>query len=191
VIDTSASGAGNRHIHDSLILALETHPRLDPARTLAVVMWSEWDRDDFIADTAAVTPGRTDTYYYSDHSALVGTMGMVGESNCVVQIDAVKKIKNEASRALENYLQTVSLRSYLQHRGIASVFTRYRSAQCFDLGSWLPQDLQQSWNQQFDIGLCLGDMAHDTIDGFHPTPQWHRVWTQAVLLPFLVTQGLA
>ena len=194
VVDTSASGAGNRHIHDSVILAVEQAPMLDPTRTLAVVMWSGWDRDDFLGSHTALSPGRADAYRYTNDTVCISTRGMLGDSNSVVNLDAVKKIKDEKSRALENFTLVVGLRKYLESRGITAIFTQHSSQlqeQSFDITQYLPDGLVDVWQQQFDIWYRLGDMAQDTIDGSHPTPKWHRVWTQSVLLPYLISKGIA
>lgn len=193
VIDASASGAGNHHIHDATILALESRPDIDPSNTLVVVMWSGWDRDDFLAVPECIDPAAKDTYWYSDHTVCASTRGMGGDSNSVVDLSAVQKIKDAYSRALENYVQVRSLRSYCESRGFTTVFTQHSSAgseQWFDPPRYLPAPLDLAWQDLFDVWCRLGDMAQDTIDGSHPTPQWHRVWTQAVLVSYLITKGM-
>ena len=177
-----------------MILALEQESVIDPGRTLAVVMWSGWDRDDFIASHTALSPGVVDTYRYTDDTVCVSTRGMLGDSNSVVNLDAVKKIKDEKSRALENLVLVVGLRKYLEGRGITTIFTQHSSRvqeQSFDITQYLPDSLAEIWQQQFDVWYRLGDMAQDTIDGSHPTPQWHRIWTQSVLIPYLISKGIA
>lgn len=193
VIDTSASGAGNRHIHDATILALETRSDLQAQDTLVVVMWSGWDRDDFIAVPQAIHSANTDTYWYSDAAVCASTRGMGGDRNTVISLDAVQKIKDPYTRSLENFALVRSLRSYCEHRGFSTVFTQHSARadeQWFDPAQCLPLDLQPQWSSLFDIGCRLGDMAQDTIDGSHPTAQWHYTWTQAVLVSWLITKGM-
>ena len=72
VLDTSLPGAGNYHISNSLIWALESEST-DPKQSLVIVMWSGNDRDDWITPVSNINQYPFE-FKYSDNvmSAIAG-----------------------------------------------------------------------------------------------------------------------
>ena len=191
VLDCSCSGAGNKHIHDSIILALESDSNLTPSNTQVVVMWSGHDRDDFMVASDSVNPTNSDRYCYADNVELVLTGGILGGSNCVLSVDVIKKIKSDKSRALENFIYIVGLHQYLTARGFNFVFTNFSTALrlCgLDIKKYLTAGQSQTLDNALAVTTALGDYALDTIDGTHPSSQWHHKWAENILVPQLLKQ---
>lgn len=204
VWDLSCSGAGNKHINRSVIFTLECEPI--PAKdTLVVVMWSGYDRDDFMVDPKAVdninlSTSPQDYYNYTDNVSLGLTGGLVGSSNLLVNIENIKKIKNFHSRALDNYISIQSLAYYLKARGFKYVFTEFSSPgqmtdTNFDPVTYLPSPLKSTFQQLVrDLHPNLGDYAKPYLeqnkknkggDGYHPDAEQHLDWCREILLPYL------
>jgi hypothetical protein len=189
VIDCSCSGAGNKHIHDSLIYQLETDTAITPDNTIVAVMWSGFDRDDFIVDPDSINLNNVNQYAYTDQARLMITGGLLGNSNGVISIDVIKKIKSEQSRALENYIYVAGLYHYLVSRGFKFLFTMF-SSNIKETGLHLDQNLTptllNNFNSMISVRPYLGDFAQDTIDTSHPTTYWHSQWAQSVLAPCIL-----
>jgi hypothetical protein len=196
VWDGSCAGAGNNHIARSVITCIELGD-FDPADTLVVVMWSGYDRDDFLVSSEVVSRSQPDHYSYADNVSLGMTGGLLGDSNLIVNIENVKKIKNLPSRALENYIIMKSLAGYLDACRVRYVFTEFSTPgqmkdTNFDPVPHLATKLQQPF---VDLvrGLTpnLGDWALPELkqnkesDGYHPDADQHLSWTRSVLLPYL------
>lgn len=191
VLDCSCSGAGNKHIHDSIILALESNPDLTSKNTQVVVMWSGYDRDDFIVSSNSVDKTNNDRYHYADDAELVLTGGLLGGSNCIFSVDVIKKIKSEKSRALENFIYIVGLYQYLKARGFSFVFTNFSTTLrlCgLEIEKYLTEAQNQTLHNAITITNTLGDYAQHTIDGTHPSSEWQHKWAENILLPELLKQ---
>lgn len=196
VWDGSCAGAGNNHIARSVITCIELGD-FDPAKTLVVVMWSGYDRDDLLVDPKVLDRSQPDHYNYADNVSLGMTGGLLGDSNLIVNIENIKKIKNPPSRALENYILMQSLAGYLSARGFQYVFTEFSTPgqmkdTNFDPLIHLPIKLQQPFVDLVrNLSPNLGDWALPEIkqnnggDGYHPDAEQHLTWTRSVLLPYL------
>lgn len=197
VWDGSCAGAGNNHIARSIVSLIELGD-FDPSQTLVVVMWSGYDRDDFLVDPQALNSAQPDHYSYANNVALGMTGGLLGDSNLLVNIENIKKIKNPASRALENYIIIQSLAQYLTAGGFRYVFTEFSTPGLmkdtnFDPCPHLPAKLQQTFLRLVrDLAPNLGDWAlpelnHDKGgDGYHPDADQHLSWCRQVLLPYIL-----
>ena len=173
VWDGSCSGAGNNHIARSVITCVELGD-FDPADTLVVVMWSGYDRDDFLFDPRLVNQKNLETapqdyFNYTDDVAIGMTGGLLGDGNLIVNIENIKKIKNQASRALENYILIQSLAGYLDARGFQYVFTEFSTPgqmkdTNFDPVPYLPIKLRQPF---INLLRCLS-------------------WCRQVMLPYIL-----
>jgi len=198
IVDCSCPGAGNTHIQQSLIYKLETDQQLQPHNTLVIVMWSGYDRDDFIVSPSVLKTPYPDKYCYQIGANLGMTGGISGESNLIVSIENVKKIKNLTSRALDNYIKIISLYHYLKQQGFCFAFTEFSTANTrrdlnFDPIQHLDRDIREKFSSIIrSISPNLGDHSLANIgqspDNYHPTQDDHKAWTDEVLLPYLVAQ---
>jgi hypothetical protein len=193
LIDCSFPGAGNQHIHNSVIAELEQSTDLDATNTLVIVMWSGWDRDDFVADPDSINQSycNSSVYQYNQHACAAVTGGLLGKGNLLINIDSVKKIKNNYSRALENYLYITSLKHYLVSRGFKFVFTEFADTN-LELAKLLDPLLYQNYTSMVrKIEPTLGSYNQNYLnlsaDGLHPAPEVHLRWTREILLPYLTT----
>jgi hypothetical protein len=199
VWDGSCPSAGNNHINRSIVTGIELE-EFDPADTLVVVMWSGYDRDDYLVSTKVVDSSYPYHYNYTNDVSLGTTGGLLGGGNLIVNIENVKKIKNLPSRALENYILMQSLAGYLNSRGFRYVFTEFSTPgrmkdTNFDPLNYLPQKLQQPFVDLVrNLSPNLGDWAWPELehykqnkggDGHHPDAEQHLTWTRSVLLPYL------
>jgi hypothetical protein len=194
IYDTSCPGVGNNHIHRSIVTLIDT-TNIVPIDTLVVVMWSGYDRDDYLVDPRAVVAGHPNQYSYTDNVSLGITGGELGDPNVVVNLDNIKKIKNYHSRALENYIAIQSLYSYLTCYGFKCVFTEFSDPGTmrdsnFDPVPVLPSNMSEKFVKLTrQITPTLGKWALPTLDGdvYHPNPNHQLSWTKEVLLPYLVS----
>lgn len=185
VYDFSCSGAGNFHICNSVIHGLETDKTILPKNTLVVIMWSGFDRDDFLVDKEAIRKNDL-SYHYDANTSGCHSGGLLGVSNSLFSIENIKKIKSWHSRCIENYLYMVSLKNYLENRGFEYYFTNFSSdvkAHGFDITAYCDFSL----NDLFNINPFLGDFAGDTVDGSHPTAEWHHRWSEEILIPQILS----
>lgn len=197
VFDCSCPGAGNQHIQQSVILALENNPQLTADTTLVVIMWSGYDRDDIIVDPSSMIKNYSDQYYYSADASVGMSGGLLGESNLVTGLDLVKKIKNLPARALDNYVNIVTLYHYLSERGFKFVFTEFSTPGAmkdsnFEITDYLEENLRTKFTQMVrTLTPNLGDYALSTEqlgdDNYHPGTEAHLEWVRKILIPSLVT----
>lgn len=193
LIDLSCSGAGNTHIHHSVIWELERNKELNPSNTFIVIMWSGYDRDDIIVDPIAIDQAHGSQYQYAPHAWLAITGGVGGVSNTIISIDAVKKIKNLTSRSIENYVLITGLYHYLTSRGFRFVFTEFATPTSeYDL-NFEPTvylgDLSDAFRQLVrQVQPNLGDYsAVGSRPNRHPAPDDYESWCRSVLIPFIKT----
>jgi len=194
--DCSYGGAGNKHIHDSIIAAIELNPNITPSNTLVIVMWTNYDKDDYQVDPDAINSKWSfSPYCYTKYSCLGLTGGMLGDSNLNISVNNIKKIKNEYSRALDNYISIVSLYNYLQNKGFKFLFTEYAKPhtvlwKSMDIIDFLSVDLSNNFIKMCrQLNPTLGEWSLDYLDtspdGFHPSADCHLDWTRRVLIPYL------
>lgn len=197
VLDCSLPGAGNKHIHDSIIYSIEQYD-IDPSDTLVVIMWAGNDRDDFVVDSSALN-SYPFQFNYSDGVSAGLTGGAhknnQGNTNAVLA-DAIKQVKSKKSRAVENYLCITGLYHYLTNCGFKFVFLEYRDFDLpatdinFDIRKSLPSKLVKKLNQMLTTPsenfyhYCLVNNLLEE-DDYHPTPNGHRIWTKNILMPLL------
>ena len=196
VYDTSCPGAGNNHIQRSIINCIDEN-NLSAANSLVVVMWSGYDRDDFLVDPKTCnTQDELNNYFYNKQVSLGLTGGLLGDSNLLVSVENIKKIKNHASRALENYIAIRSLETFLKAQNFQFAFCEFSTPghmkdTNFDPVPLLSKNLQKTFSTLVrTIKPNLGDWALSTIqrnngDGYHPDADHHLTWTRNVLLPVL------
>lgn len=209
VINLSIPGAGNTHIANSIILALEKG-NLDPATTLVMAMWSGIGRIDWIADNELSKFADTYpfNYNYDEFSELVvgGNWWNIKRPSPVQSaLITYSKFQSEKSLALQSWLAMKNLYNYLKVNGFNYYCTSYLNIFAdgkngdavtinylkeleniklkLDTEVWLP----------LDTDCYLGNycrkknLLHD--DNFHPGWEGHQVWIREILLPCLQQVG--
>lgn len=194
VLDCTCPGAGNRHIHDSVMWQIEKLPELDFSKALVIIMWSGYDRDDFIVSAEAVDRNSPDCYDYDKDVGLGMTGGILGESNLLFSIDVIKKIKNNKTRSIENYLFITSLYHYLHDLGVDFIMTEFHTpgTYFYDYCNFDPCDyLDPVRASKFrsmvrELNPNLGDFAVSRLDTHHhPRSNTHQNWTNKILMPYI------
>ena len=195
VLDTSLPGAGNFHISNSLIWALESES-INPEQSLVIVMWSGSDRDDWI------TPGSNINQYpfefkYSDNvmSAITGGASAESRGNTKIQHKDFFAVQTPESRAIKNYLIITNTWHYLQNKGFRFVFLNFNNltlpsrTKHFDIKKYLPKKPCDNLDHMIEpiIDPYTWALKNDLLwtDDFHPSPDGHLSWTKYVLLPHL------
>ena len=197
VQDLSVAGAGNQHIHHSVIWCLEQQPELTPADTFVAVMWAAYDRDDVIADPAAITDHYAGAQQaYSEHAGLLLTGGSGGTGNGLKDLSGLTESRNLTSRSIDTYIHMRSLEQYLRSRGFHYVFTEHMRPQTYYESGFDPSMyLAPPWTRcdvsaEFlrmtrQVVPQVGNYARTESDGFHLPAAAHKAWVQDVLLPVL------
>jgi hypothetical protein len=195
VFDTSLPAAGNYHISNSLIWALESES-IHPEQSLVIVMWSGNDRDDWI------TPGSHINHYpfefkYNDNamSAISGGASPDSRGNTNVHHKEFFATQDKESRAIKNYLLITNTWHYLQNKGFRFVFLNFLDSNLlpgeghFDIKKYLPKKQCKNLEHMIDntIDPSTWAIKNDLLstDDYHPSPDGHLSWTKYVLLPHL------
>jgi hypothetical protein len=199
VFDCSCPGAGNQHIQQSVVIALENNTSLKANDTLVVVMWSGYDRDDLIVDPGTLIHPYPDEYYYSADTCVGMTGGLLGESNLITGLDALKKVKNLSARALDNYVNICTLYHYLRERGYQFVFTEFSTPETtkdsnFEITNYLNDIFKSKFIQMTraltpnlgDYILASGNLSEDN---YHPNTEGQLEWVRKTLIPFIVANS--
>ena len=200
VLDCSLPGAGNSHISDSLIWALEMD-QPNPTDSLVIVMWSGHDRDDYIFPKEYIQHDYLYQFHYSKNVMSSITGGNAPESYGNGISDRLKKLsmtKTLESRAIENYLYIAKTYQYLKSLNYKFLFLNFVNptepvggTNTFDIKKYLPNPAKQ----KLDLMITEIDdpyhfsVRHDFLggDNFHPIPFGHLRWTKQVLIPHLQT----
>jgi hypothetical protein len=198
VLDCSLVGAGNSHISSALIWGLENdQPPAD--NSLIVVMWSGNDRDDFICPSSIIKTDTRAKFYYTDEVMTARTGGCHSKiTTNTIYNNSIKEFtmsKNNASRAVENYIYFTTTWHYLTSRGYKFVFLNFLDSsipsvtQHFNIKNYLPKQLSINVDRMF---LNITDLYTWSVnnnllsdDNYHPGPGSHITWTRQVLLPKL------
>ena len=185
LLDCSVPGAGNYHISSAVQWCIEEQDP-DPSDTVVVVMWSGNNRDSVISKPGLETQHHW-KYNYTDQAMFF-------------QHDNMGQLKSNESRAVENYLYVSSLYNYLQNRSIPFVFLDFidrsipNRSNDVAVDSYLPVKLQQRYRSMFAPVRNFYEYAlrNDMLnsDDFHPNNLCHLKWTDEVLVPYMVTNGL-
>ena len=193
VYDCSWAGCGNYHIHNSIIHAIETETDLRSDNTVVVVMWSGYDRDDFVIDPGCAGINKS-LFLFNETAGSGYTGGLSGTGNMLLNVENVKKIKSLYSRSLENYLMIQGLAKYLQALHFPSVFCEFSTGGTTKDNNFDPVLYLEPVLQDRFVGLVrqvtpnLGSWAKQNTktDGYHPTADQHLSWTRSVLLPYVM-----
>jgi len=196
ILDTSLPGAGNFHISNSLIWALEsesTHLN----QSLVIVMWSGSDRDDWITPGSNINREYPWEFKYSDNvsSAITGGTSAESRGNTIIQHKDFFAVQTLESRAIKNYLIITNTWHYLQNKGFRFVFLNFLNpnlpsrTEHFDIKKYLPKKPCDNLDHMIEpiIDPYTWALKNDLLctDDFHPSPDGHLSWTKYVLLPHL------
>ena len=196
VFDTSLPAAGNYHISNSLIWALESEST-DPKQSLVIVMWSGNDRDDWITPVSNINQYLFE-FKYSDNvmSAIAGGGASAeGRVNTKQSHKDFFATQDKESRAIKNYLLITNTWHYLQNNGFRFVFLNFLDSNLpsrtghFDIKKYLPKKQCKNLDNMIEniIDPYAWSLKNDLLwtDDFHPSPDGHLSWTKYVLLPHL------
>lgn len=198
VYDFSMVGGGNQHTLNAMVYGLAEQV-IDPAKSLVIVQIAGNDRDDYIVDPACIGDYPF-TYNYAVE-AMVAITGGEGTTNLTNSkpITDVKGLKNKTCRSIENFVNILSLKTYLDSLGYQSIFFEYRDYRLpgrdnnFDPRQYLPKPIADRYDSILDKlpknfhQFCL---YHDLMekDDFHPSPDGHLRWTRESLVPYLINR---
>lgn len=209
VTNLSIPGAGNSHIANSIIIALEKS-NLSPEDTLVMAMWSGIGRIDWITDNE-LSKFNNDypfTYNYDEFNELVvggNWWNIKRPSGVQSALINYSKYQSDKSLSLQSWLAMKNLYNYLKNRGFVYKCTSYLNIFInginddsitvnyqqelenlkleLDGDAWLP----------FDGDMYLGNYCqHNNYlwdDNFHPNWEGQQKWTREVLLPMLRNEG--
>jgi hypothetical protein len=199
VYDCSLPGAGNQHIANSLLWALEID-NPDPSDSLVVVMWSGVDRDDYICPINKSTYPFQFRYSQNTMSGIAGGMDLESGGNTDKILKQLALTKDKESRSIENYLYFTSTYHGLKNLGYKFVFLNFLDSklpsmtQHFDIKPYLPLRARQKIDQMMAPIIDPYEYAvkNDLLwsDDFHPSPDGHLNWTKHVLVPYLKTLSI-
>jgi hypothetical protein len=198
VLDTSLPGAGNFHIANSLIWALELE-RPDPKNTLVIVMWSGNDRDDYMTPATNIN-NYPWTFNYSKNvmSAITGGSHAEACGNTTKSAKNFFASKTQESRSIENYLCITNTWNYLQNKGYRFVFLNFLNPDFpsrishFDIKKYLPLEQKEMLIQMMDEASDLYSFVLKnnflSEDDLHPSSFGHMQYTKNILIPYLKTK---
>lgn len=195
VYDFSMVGGGNTHTMRAIIFGVENLD-IDFTKTLAIIQIAGNDRDDYIIGPDSLNRYPF-VYRYADQ-AVVGITGGEGRGNFANPdpINQIKLMKNRQTRSIENAVNLIALRSYLEQKGIVSIFYEYRDYTLpgrdknFDPRPYLPQPVAERYQALLAVSLpnfykFVLKNDHLMVDDMHPSSDGHLTWTRECLVPFL------
>jgi len=199
VLDCSLSGAGNQHISNSLLWALNID-QPDPKNSLIVVMWSGCDRDDYVCPESNISSDTHVKFSYSKNvmSAITGGSRRESRGNTVAAFKEFSMTKTNESRAIENYLYIFNTWHCLKSLNYKFVFLNFLDGNLpsrtkhFDIKPYLPSKIQKNLDSMMTniTDPYTWALKNDLLDSddFHPNPDGHLSWTRQMLIPYLISQ---
>jgi hypothetical protein len=201
VFDTSMPGAGNYHISNSLIWALE-QDQIDPANSLVIIMWSGCDRDDFITSANNIKKDGYSFRFEFNKDVWIAINGGTHPDANGNTADAAQLVahgfftlKTRESKSIENYLTFLNTWHYLKNRGFRCVFLNFIDPKLpsrtrhFDIRPYLPTKLQTNLDSMFSniVDPYSFALRNGLLwdDDFHPSADGHLEWTRNILMPHL------
>lgn len=185
VVNCALSGAGNKHIADSIVHQLEFEPDLTPLNTYVIVMWTGADRIDTMCDVKHQTD--REHYNYNDNIISMTTGGSHRKEGV---LGALYDVKNQDILALETFINITNTYHYLRSRGYKFKFLTWRNINlpAIDRGF----DWQKHIDDPVDCSYMFSDIAtvyeyclreeHMSEDDYHPTQQGYQLWVRDVLI---------
>jgi hypothetical protein len=198
VLDCSLPGAGNQHISNSLLWALNVD-QPDPKNSLIVVMWSGCDRDDYICPESNNSNTYPFKFSYSKNviSAITGGSRLESRGNTVAAFKEFSMTKTNESRAIENYLYIFNTWHCLKSLNYKFVFLNFLDGDLpsrtkhFSIKPYLPSKIQKNLDSMMTkiTDPYTWALKNDLLapDDFHPNVDGYLSWTKNVLFPYLKT----
>ena len=192
--DYSFPGVGNEYIADSILYHASKMTNEDAKKTLIVVMWSGINRftKKITEHPIGQCPFLNKVFYCRDDDPLkistddkLKAIGSRESADRIFQVARYLTSRN-ISFAFSFYCNLL-YPPYIPKRDLTHEFDKYvDSATLADLKK-LPIIPRHPMDFMFEYGF-----AHDQLadDGFHPTYECARDWTDNILLPGLVDLGL-
>lgn len=184
VINCALSGAGNKHIADSIVHQLEFNTELTPTNTYVIIMWSGADRMDTMCDIAHQND--REHYKYNDNIITLTTGGIHRKEGV---LGALYDVKNKSILALETFINITNTYHYLRSRGYKFKFLAHRDMK-------LPaKDHAFDWQKLLDPPVDCTHMFADistvyeyclrqeyiSKDDYHPTAEGYQHWVNDIL----------
>lgn len=210
VINLSIPGAGNAHISNSIMLALE-RSELKPEDTLVMAMWSGIGRIDWIADNelSRFSDSYPFTYNYDEFSELVAGghwWNIKNPSRVQTALIEYSKFQSEKSLTLQSWLAMKNLYNYLKVNGFEYHCTSFMNIFVDGAGSdavtvnYLKEidSLKLELDGEVWLPLAadnyLGDYCKKKNllweDNYHPNWLGQIEWTKQILIPCLTDEGV-
>jgi len=217
LINLSHSGAGNKHIADSLILYLEQN-NFDVNELLIGIMWSGIGRRDWMISLTDQQYSDPSAYKYTNDVSLVLPGDLL--HNHKIQPFSIKNDhefslieiafrQGKQARCLQGLLSIIGLNSYLVSKDYTFFQTYFFDPNGDDnqsLGDMNFTNYSDSY-KKFNIDQPTFGLLNFTPDEFlgnwaiknnatvsnqdsHPTVTGHKLWTETVLIPQLIQQNL-
>jgi len=189
--DCAISGAGNTHIHHSIISRLELNLDLTPENTLVIVMWSGADRVDSLIGRDSL--GEYWETYEHFPNVFTGLTGGAPGTKGNVQEDVLQRlhtIKSREALSLDTFINVISLHHYLESKGFKHFFLNWRDTRLparDHAHDWMTDIPDSKISRLFldiidvySFSLKNGLMQEDD---YHPTSEGYKQWCSEVLLP--------
>jgi len=187
MINCAQTGAGNKHIADSIVHRLEFNSDLTPDNTYVIVMWSGADRLDTMIDATHKDQFNNRDCYHFGVDIISGVTGGILKKDGV--LGALYDVKNQDILALETFINITNTYHYLRSRGFQFKFLTFRNLK-------LPaRDCAFDWQQHIDHSVDCSYMFSDIVtvyeyclrmeylskDDYHPTTEGYQHWVNDVL----------
>lgn len=194
VLDCSQSGAGNNHIHNSIINECETNPEVTAESTLVIVMWSGWSRADVIGHQSITRTIHPISNY--DFSPSYSTFSLFrnprdNKSPAEKLCEQYSRVIEPEAQVYESSLRIVGLKNYLENKKIPHVFIPWKNLGAeYKFVKDQHVDLLGQQIESFMANItCLDDYAkqrHLVAPDGHPSTEAHLRWSRNILMPYLL-----
>jgi len=213
LVNLAYSGAGNRHIANSLTLYLEQN-KCDVNEVLIGAMWSGVDRHDWYVSLPNPKYAQYHRYHYSNNVFLIFPQQILEDIEMTRDMscrdpDLVLELayfRGREARQLDGLMSMMYLNSYLTTKGYTFFQTHFFDPNGDESQSgYMRGSRYTDASNKFGIS-CTGpgmlNFAHDQFLGnwalnqnfhhgasdYHPTPYGHESWTENVLIPQMIQQ---
>ena len=215
LVNLAWSGAGNKHIADSLILYLEQN-KCDANEVLIGAMWSGIDRHDWYVSLPDPKYAQYHRYHYTNNVFLIFPQQILHDLKLTRDLSRrdpdfvldLAYFRGREARQLDGLMSMIYLNSYLAANGYTFFQTHFfdpngdegqsgymRGSRYADASSKFRISCTRPGMLNFAHDQFLGNWAldqnlHHSAYDYHPTPNGHKLWTETVLIPQMIQQKL-